>query len=158
MDDEPSESSVLGRLGAGGDLEIDVFSGNVGVRCRSSQPTKSRNGLRVFRPWRRDGCPWGVRNGMLPHHCHSGNGESRQACNSICSACSEGDVFERNHPRRRQRHPAISGHSGDQQAIAARVRQADDLLPAFGPDAGRNPGNSDHFHAPGPSPFPGPPG
>ena len=56
---------------------------------------------------------------------------------------------QRHHPRRRLRHPAASGHAGDQQAAAAGLRQADDLLPAEHADAGRHPRHPDHQHAAG---------
>ena len=46
---------------------------------------------------------------------------------------------KRHHPGRWGRNPAPSGHAGDQQAIAADLRQADDLLPAVHADPGRHP-------------------
>ena len=45
----------------------------------------------------------------------------------------------------------LSDHAGDQQAAAADLRQADDLLPAVGADAGRHPRDPDHLHAAGPA-------
>ena len=57
----------------------------------------------------------------------------------------EGD--ERHHPGRGRRHPAAPDHPGGVQAAAAGLRQADDLLPAVGADAGRHPGHPDHHHA-----------
>ena len=47
-----------------------------------------------------------------------------------------------NHPRGWQRHDAAPDAPGDQQAAAAGLRQADDLLPAEHPDAGEHPLNS----------------
>ena len=46
---------------------------------------------------------------------------------------------QRHHPGRRLGHAAVSGHAGGQQAIAAGLRQADDLLSAVDVDAGRHP-------------------
>jgi dTDP-glucose 4,6-dehydratase len=54
---------------------------------------------------------------------------------------------QRHHPRRRLRHPPAPGHPGHQQATAAGVRQADDLLPAQHPDAGGHPRHPGHQHA-----------
>ena len=42
------------------------------------------------------------------------------------------------------------------QAAPARLRQADDLLPAGHPHAGRHPGSPDHLHAEGSAPVPRP--
>ena len=44
---------------------------------------------------------------------------------------------EGHHPGRRHRHAAPSGHPRGLQAAPAGLRQADDLLPALHPDAGR---------------------
>ena len=46
---------------------------------------------------------------------------------------------QRNHPGRRLGHAALSGHARRQQAAAAGLRQADDLLSAVDADAGRHP-------------------
>ena len=54
---------------------------------------------------------------------------------------------EGHHPRRRQRQPAVSGDAGGLQAVAAGLRQADDLLSARRADAGRDPRDLDHFDA-----------
>ncbi len=56
---------------------------------------------------------------------------------------------QRHHPGRRLRHAAAPGHAGHQQAAAAGVRQADDLLPAEHADAGRHARHPDHQHAAG---------
>ena len=53
---------------------------------------------------------------------------------------------ERYYPGRRRRHPTLPADDGHLQAAAARLRQADDLLPAVHPDAGRHPGHPDHLH------------
>ena len=53
------------------------------------------------------------------------------------------DPAQRHHSRRWIRHTAIPGNAGDQQAAAARVRQADDLLSAEHTHAG---GHSRHSH------------
>ena len=55
--------------------------------------------------------------------------------------CAQGD-----HPCWRLRHPAVSDHQGGQQAAAAGVRQADDLLPAQRADAGRHPRSAGDQH------------
>ena len=57
------------------------------------------------------------------------------------AASSEREGDERNHPGRRRRHPAAPDHPRGVQAAAAGLRQADDLLPAVGADAGRHPGD-----------------
>ena len=54
---------------------------------------------------------------------------------------------EGHHPGRRLRHPAAPDHPRGQQAAAAGLRQADDLLPAVDADAGRHPRDPDHHHA-----------
>ena len=56
---------------------------------------------------------------------------------------------QRHHPRRRLRHAAVPGHAGGQQAAAAGVRQADDLLPAVHADAGGHPRHPAHLDARG---------
>jgi hypothetical protein len=53
---------------------------------------------------------------------------------------------QRHHPRRWLRHTAAPGHAGHQQAAAAGVRQADDLLPAQHPHAGGHPRRAHHQH------------
>ena len=55
------------------------------------------------------------------------------------------------HPRRRLRHAAVSGDPVGQQAAAAGLRQADDLLPAVDADAGGHPRHPGHLHAAGPA-------
>ena len=45
------------------------------------------------------------------------------------------------------RHAALPDDAGGQQAAAAGLRQADDLLSAVGADAGRHPRDPDHHHA-----------
>ena len=60
----------------------------------------------------------------------------------------------RNHPGRRQRHPAVPDHQGHQQAADADLRQADDLLPALPADECRDPRGPDHHHARGPGRLP----
>ena len=62
---------------------------------------------------------------------------SMSPCSS--STIGRGHVtdHEGHHPGRRLRHPAASAHPRDQQAAAAGLRQADDLLPAVDADAGR---------------------
>ncbi|CAA9209465.1 MAG: Glucose-1-phosphate thymidylyltransferase, partial [uncultured Acidimicrobiales bacterium] len=54
----------------------------------------------------------------------------------------------RNHPRRWHRFPTAPDHPGGQQAAGARLRQADDLLPALDADARRHPRGADHHHSP----------
>ena len=44
-------------------------------------------------------------------------------------------------------HAAVSAHAGGQQAAAAGLRQADDLLPAVDADAGRHPRHPGHHDA-----------
>ena len=56
---------------------------------------------------------------------------------------------QRDHPRRRLRHPALPGDAGHLQAVAARVRQADDLLSAVDADARRDPRHPAHLDAGG---------
>jgi hypothetical protein len=56
-----------------------------------------------------------------------------------------GWAHEGDHPRRRKRHAALPDHPDGQQAAAAGVRQADDLLPAQHADAGGDPGDPDHL-------------
>ena len=51
-----------------------------------------------------------------------------------------------NHPGRRLGHAAVSDHHGRQQAAAAGVRQADDLLPAVHADPGRHPRHPGDHH------------
>lgn len=46
------------------------------------------------------------------------------------------------------RYPALPADPGGEQATAAGIRQADDLLPAIGAHACRAAGNSDYHHAP----------
>ena len=58
-----------------------------------------------------------------------------------------GTLDEGHCPGRRRRHAPASGDAGDQQATAADLRQADDLLSDVGADAGRHQGNSDHLVA-----------
>jgi dTDP-4-dehydrorhamnose reductase len=60
------------------------------------------------------------------------------------------DQSQGHHPRRRLRHAALPDHHRRLQAAAADLRQADDLLPAHGPDAGGHPRDRDHHHARGP--------
>ena len=45
---------------------------------------------------------------------------------------------------------SVPDHQGSFQAVAADLRQADDLLSSVGSDAGRNPGHSGDLHAVGP--------
>ena len=52
----------------------------------------------------------------------------------------------RNHPGRRIGHPAVSDHHGRQQAVAAGLRQADDLLPAVHADDGGHPRHPGDHH------------
>ena len=54
---------------------------------------------------------------------------------------------EGHHSRRRLRHAALSGDPCHQQAADPDLRQADDLLPAQHPDAGRHPRDPAHLHA-----------
>ena len=54
--------------------------------------------------------------------------------------------YEGDHPRRRLRHPALPRHARREQAAHARVRQADDLLPALHADAGGYPRGRRHYH------------
>ena len=63
---------------------------------------------------------------------------------SRCSSPTTGR--EGHHPGRRRRHPAAPDHPGGVQAAAAGLRQADDLLPAVGADAGRDPGHPGDHH------------
>jgi hypothetical protein len=57
------------------------------------------------------------------------------------------DDAQGHHPGRRFRHAPVSDHQGDQQAAAAGVRQADDLLPAERAHARGHPRSADHQHA-----------
>ena len=54
---------------------------------------------------------------------------------------------ERDHSGRRYRHPPAPDHPRGQQATAARLRQADDLLPDLGADARRHPRHPRHHDA-----------
>ena len=54
---------------------------------------------------------------------------------------------ERNHSRRRQRHPPLPGHAGRLQAARPDLQQADDLLPAVDADAGGHPRHPGHHDA-----------
>ena len=56
-------------------------------------------------------------------------------------------AHERHHSRRRVRHPAVPDHPFDQQAAAAGLRQAADLLSAVDADAGGDRRHPDH-HTP----------
>ena len=60
---------------------------------------------------------------------------------------TEGARDEGHRPGRRLGHAALPDDAGDQQAAAAGLRQADDLLPARDADAGRHPRDPDHHHA-----------
>ena len=60
---------------------------------------------------------------------------------------------EGNHSRRRIRHPPSSRDASGFEATLAGVRQADDLLPALGADAGRHSRDSRDLHAPGHAPL-----
>ena len=61
------------------------------------------------------------------------------------------------HPAgRRLRHAAASDDAGGVEAVAAGLRQADDLLPAVGADAGRHPRHHGDLHARGPAAVPPP--
>ncbi len=66
------------------------------------------------------------------------------------------DGTQGNRARGRPRHQALSGDDGDQQAAAAGLRQADDLLPDLGADAGRHPRDPGHLDAGGPAALPAP--
>ena len=57
---------------------------------------------------------------------------------------------QRDHLGRRRRHSPASDHGVAEQAAAAGVRQADDLLSARDPDAGGHSRIPDHHHAAGP--------
>ena len=65
-------------------------------------------------------------------------------------------THEGHHSRRRVRHPALPDHPVDQQAAAAGLRQALDLLSAVDPDAGGDHRHPDHHHAERPARLPGP--
>ena len=54
---------------------------------------------------------------------------------------------EGHHSGRRLGHAALPADARDQQAAAAGLRQADDLLSAVDADAGRHPRHPDHHHA-----------
>jgi len=56
--------------------------------------------------------------------------------------------YERYHSCRRCRHPALPADHGHQQAAAAGLRQADDLLPPVHADAGRHSGHPDPTDTP----------
>ncbi len=74
--------------------------------------------------------------------------EGRQLQGASGWASRRGDKRdEGHHPGRRRRHPAAPGHACDQQAAAAGLRQADDLLPAVDADAGGHPRDPGHHHA-----------
>ena len=45
-----------------------------------------------------------------------------------------------------ERNAAVSAYKSYKQTVVADLRQADDLLSAFGADERRDPGNLDHFH------------
>ena len=55
--------------------------------------------------------------------------------------------LEGHHSRRRSGHPAAPGDARGQQAAAADLRQADDLLPAVDADAGGHPRHPAHLDA-----------
>ena len=63
---------------------------------------------------------------------------------TMCSMTSKG-----HHPRRRRRHAPLSCHPGRVEAVAAGLRQADDLLPAQHADAGGHPRHPGHLDAAG---------
>ena len=56
-------------------------------------------------------------------------------------------AHERHYSRGRQRHPSVPADADDQQATAARLRQADDLLPGIDADARGDSRAADHQHA-----------
>src|SRR5690606_22379411 len=62
------------------------------------------------------------------------------------------------HPRRWKRHASASAHPGREQAAHARVRQADDLLPAEHPHGGGHTRDPHHQHPARPAPLPQAPG
>ena len=59
------------------------------------------------------------------------------------------DIHEGHRARRWSRHPPPPRHPRSLQAAAAGLRQADDLLPAVGADAGRDPGHPGDHHSRG---------
>ena len=76
--------------------------------------------------------------------CRRGALRSRAARTAEAALTVEG-----HHPRRRLRHAAVSADARRQQAAAAGLRQADDLLPAVDADAGGHPRHPGHLHAAG---------
>src|SRR2546426_4052601 len=64
----------------------------------------------------------------------------------------EETCHERYYPCRGLRDEALSVDPNGQQASDAGLRQADDLLPAVRPDAGRDPGYLGDFHSRVPAP------
>ena len=60
---------------------------------------------------------------------------------------------ERNYTSRRLRNTIASDHIIGEQAIDARLRQADDLLSAVNPNERRHSRNFDYFYAKRPSAF-----
>ena len=56
--------------------------------------------------------------------------------------------YERDNPCRGIGYAALPDNEGGEQTVATRVRQADDLLPAFRPDAVGDSGGAGHFHSP----------
>src|SRR6056297_1305209 len=57
------------------------------------------------------------------------------------------------HTRGRVGYAALPDHHGRVETTLADLRQADDLLPAFGHDAGGYPRDRDDHHAAGPRPI-----
>ena len=111
------------RLGAGGDVR--------------------RPGCERTVRWYLDNTAW-VRRGCRAASTSTGSRSSTRRTRR-----RRHDEQERHHSRRRLRHPALPGHAGRQQAAAAGLRQADDLLPAVHADAGGDPRHPDHLDAAG---------
>ena len=108
--------------------------------CRSPPPTS--RGRRAGRPTR---CSTAARSrafGIVPRPGARRWREVGREAAGRGEARHEGD-----HPRRRLRHAPPSDDAGGQQAAAAGLRQADDLLPARHADAGGHPRDPDHHHA-----------
>src|SRR5580692_12700794 len=95
---------------------------------RKSAPNSAGNRAKTSLPVSKKPCagtsPIAIGGGTSDHIAATGLGSLLEA------------RHERHHPRRRRGHAASSAHACDEQAIAARLRQADDLLPAVHADAG----------------------
>ena len=85
--------------------------------------------------------------GRARHLRHLSPRAARAGCEQSMPHMSAAALSQGHHPGRRLRHAALSGHPRRQQAAAAGLRQADDLLSAVDADAGRHPRHPADLHA-----------